>query len=200
MASGDDARRNFGQVVTLVVVAVIVLAAVVLLQRTLSTARAINDKAANIAETGRGINTATDSIIQLNDTDQLGKNILRTAEPLVGQLDTVIGLATNIDNKATSITNSALAINSSALAINADGDEINSTAHGIESELGQILNLAESIRGGVAQININVDTTIDLARAIKADTATIVGQAQEAGQNLACADAAIPLDANTGGC
>lgn len=179
------------QVVSVIVVLLVVVAAVFLLQRTLNNAREIDAQAANIAKEGKGINLSTDSIVQLDRTNTLGKSILATAQPLQGQLDEIIGLAGSIDNKATSINNSAVTINGTAKAINGTGSAINSSARGINGRLSEILDIAKSIQGGVTQINVNVDATIALARAILADTNTIVGQANKAAQNAACIDRSL---------
>lgn len=191
MSTHEDSRGDRWQAVTLVVVLVVVVAAVFLLQRTLSNAREINTKAASIAATGRGINLSTDAIIQLDRTDQFGQSILATAEPLEGQLNQIIGLAGSIDNKAGSINGSARAINASAKTINGSGASINASAVGINGRLGEILDIANSIKGGIVQINLNVMDTMGLADAIKSDTGTIVNQARVAAQNAACIDRAL---------
>ncbi|CAN5501498.1 hypothetical protein BH20ACT2_BH20ACT2_01330 [soil metagenome] len=190
MANSDEGS-NAWQTVTLVVVLLVIVAAVILLQRTLNTAQAINDKASNIAETGRGINIATDSIIQLDRTNSLGESILATAQPLEGQLNEVVALGASIDQKASSINSSAVAINRTAKAINSSGASINNSANGIEGETSRIIPIAESIERGVRQINLNVDDTTALARLIKDDTGALVGQAREVANNAACIDQAL---------
>ncbi len=147
-------RSERGQATgTLIVVVLVVGIAVVLLTRTALTALSIDDKAENIAKTGRGINAATDAILQLDKTNQLGESILQTSQPLVGQLDKIVGVARSIDGLASSITGHATAI---------DGD-----IQGIRGQTTAIQGIAQSINRGVEQINRNVDTTIDLARDIK---------------------------------
>src|SRR5438067_2164055 len=83
-------------VANLMTVAIVVVAfgtVVVLLQRTTSTANSIDHKAKRIAKTGQGINTATDSVIQLNRTNETAASILATAQPLQGKLDQIVQLA-----------------------------------------------------------------------------------------------------------
>jgi methyl-accepting chemotaxis protein len=140
----------------------------VLLQRTASTAEAINKKANTISQTGRGINDNTDSILQLTQTNKLGSSILNSAKPLQGQLAQVVDLANSINGLATSINGSAGQIDSTAKAIN-------STAGGINSTASAILTVANSIKAGVAHINTNLDATISVAQQIKGDTGAIVG-------------------------
>lgn len=190
----DD--RGQAYVAFLVIVLVVTCVAVWFLTRTLIQARAINDKASVIATTGRGINASTDAIIQLDQTNSLGKSINETAQPLVGQLNTVIGLAQAIDNKATTITASALTINGTAKTIGNSGSSINNSARGIERNTSAIVPISSSIKAGVAQINQNVMQTIGIAEAVRADVRTIlVDSAATAVRRAACIDNKTSLGA-----
>jgi uncharacterized protein YoxC len=173
-------RDERGQgAIMLVAVTLVLVVAVALLIRTTTLASEIDGKAETIAKTGRGINTATDAILQLAQTNQLGSSILETSKPLVPNLDKIIGVAKSIDGLATSITGTAV--------------EVNGTIKGINGTAAGILTTARSINDGVAQINRNVDTTINLARAVKADTAAIVGQANTAVVSGSCINSGLPL-------
>lgn len=167
-AANERGQATFSLLIVVAVVAV----AVVLLQRTAWHAERINDKAGVIAQTGGGINTATQAVLKLGTTNELAASILQTAEPLEGQLDEIVRLAQSIDGLATSINNSA--------------ETINGTARGINGTAGTILNTARSINDGVAQINVNLDDTLRLANAIKADTGNILTGARSADRNLDC--------------
>jgi len=167
-------ERGAGYIPLLVIVLIVTVVAVGLLTRTLVYARSINNKAANIAQTGRGINASTDAIIQLNMTNDLGRSINDTAQPLVPKLNVVVGLANSINNKATSITASALTINSTAKTIGNSGNSIHTSAVGIDPALANIVPIANSIKGGVATINQNVMTTIGIAEAVRADVGNIL--------------------------
>jgi methyl-accepting chemotaxis protein len=193
----DDAGAA---VLGLVVTVLVVLVAAGLLQRTSSLASSINDKAKDIALTGRGINESTDSIIQLNRTNELATSILNSAVPLQGKLSTIVNEANTINGSAASINGSAGSINGSAVSINGTAkgiggsatsiggaaSRINGTAGAINAEAGRILDVARSLDRGVAQININLDGTIPIANAIRSDTGGIVGQAVNAKVNAAC--------------
>ena len=72
---------------------------------------------------------------------------------------------------------------------------INGTARGINGAAGTILTTARSINDGVAQINANLDSTLVLAEAIKADTGNILTGARAADRSLDC----IENGALTGG-
>lgn len=193
----DDAGAA---ILGLVVTVLVVLVAAGLLQRTASTASSINDKAKDIALTGRGINESTDSIIQLNRTNELATSILNSAVPLQGKLAEIVNQANTINGAAGSINGSAGSINGSAVSINGTAkgiggsagsiggaaSRINSNTVAINREAAGILDVARSIDRGVAQININLDTTIPIARAVLSDTNGIVGQAVNAKVNAAC--------------
>jgi uncharacterized protein YoxC len=182
----DETGQSTSSALLLIVVLVVVVIAVVLLQRTASTAEAINKKAATIAQTGRGINDNTDSILQLTRTNQLGTSILNSAKPLQGQLAQVVDLANSINGLASSINGSAGTIDNTAKAINGSAGAINSTANGINSTASSILSVANSIKSGVAQINTNLDTTIGVAQQIKGDTGVINGGLTGALKHAGC--------------
>jgi len=171
---------------TLIIVIAVVVVAVILLQRTASLADHINDKAGNIARVGGGINSSTKAVLELGKTNELAGSILDTAKPLQGKLDTVIGLAKDIDGLASSINGSASAING--------------TAKGINGTASTILNTARSINSGVAQINKNLDTTLAVVAAIKSDTGGILGQANRANHLADCINSGAVVTSLPGGC
>lgn len=184
----------------------VVVAAAALLQRTASTASSINDKAKTIALTGRGINTSTDSIIQLNRTNELAASILHSAAPLQGKLAKIVSLAGSVDGLAGTINDSAKGINASALSINGSAVSINGTAArindiagGINTQAADILSVAQSINRGVAQINTDLDATIAIASSIRGDTRNLVTQAQRAKVKAACIDRGLMGSAGTNG-
>ncbi|MBA2439467.1 MAG: hypothetical protein H0V50_02200 [Thermoleophilaceae bacterium] len=137
----------------LVIVVAVVGIAAVLLAKTVQNAQSINKKAQNIATTGTGINTATDSVTQLTRTNQLATSILGSAEPLEGQLDGIVSTAKRINGLAGSINGTAGSINSSATTINGTATDINSSATDINSAAGSINNSAGSINSSAGAIN-----------------------------------------------
>ena len=164
-----------------VVVAVVIVAGLVsvsLLARTARAANRINHKAENIAKTGQGINTATDSVIQLNRTNETASSILNSAKPLEGKLAQVITLAQSVDGLAKSINGTAGTINATAGASN--------------SQAAAILDVAKRINNDVAQINTNLDGTISVANTIKGDTANILAEAKAAERYARCIDQRVP--------
>ncbi|MGH9150382.1 MAG: hypothetical protein ACRD0F_08590 [Acidimicrobiales bacterium] len=151
--------------------------AAALLTRTATLAESINSKAEIIAKTGRGINTATDAVLQLDRTNAFASSILATAQPLESKLNDIIRLAKSIDGLATTINGTA--------------GSINGTARGINGTAGNILGTAQSINRGVEQINRNLEDTLALAGKIKTDTGNILGNAREALSHAACIDQAL---------
>ncbi len=146
-------RDERGQgVAVLIVVLLVVLVTVGFLTRTLLLGLSINDKAEKIARTGRGINTATDAILQLDRTEGFGRTIHESTEPLEGKSNIIVGQAASIDNTASSINSSA--------------ESINSSVSGIGSAVASVQSLARLAEGDARNININVRTVIETANAI----------------------------------
>ncbi len=181
-STGERGQATFSLIIVIAVVAI----AVILLQRTAWHADAINEKADNIARVGGGINTSTRAVLELGRTNELAGSILDTAKPLQGQLDTIVGLARDIDGLASSINGTAGAINN--------------TANGINGTVGTILGTAQSIQRGVAQINRNLDTTLAVAAAIKTDTGNILNNANRANRLADCIDSGALSSTGGGRC
>lgn len=185
---GEAGQVNLVSVAVLAIVVVSLGGASILLARTLGAARSINAKADRIAKTGRGINIATDSVVQLNRTNDTAGSILNTAQPLEGKLDRIVGLAQSIDRLGASILGSARKINGTAVEINGTATKVGATARGINTVAAEILDVGRRIDRDVRLINENLDVTISIARSIKSDTGNIVVEARKAHQNAACID------------
>ena len=94
------------------------LIAAALLARTLAAAQSIDKKAQTIAGNAGNIDVATNSVIQLNRTNEVAASILQSAKPLQGLLNTTDATARDIDGLAKSINSTAGTINGSAGTIN----------------------------------------------------------------------------------
>ena len=216
VGAGQAGNAVVSNLVTIAIVAVSLVTLVTLLQRTTETANSIDAKAKRIARTGQGINTATDSVIQLNRTNETAASILTTAEPLQGQLDQIIKVAQSIDGHAGSILGTAKTINgtgatvngtagtinktaktinatagdihATALAIDGTAGKINGTAKDINAQAAAILDVAKRINADVSAINQSIDTTLGIVGAVKGDTGNILGQAQLADKLAKCID------------
>ncbi len=184
------------RVTNAVIVLVVLVAAGIAawqLARVTSAAQSISGKAANISQSGRGINIATDSVIQLDRTNRTAKSILRSAKPLQPKLDKVVGeagainnvagsinnSAGSINNTAGSINNSAGQINTTAGAINSTAGDINSSAGAINGTAGTILGTARNINGSAGAINGTAGTINGTARGIDSDAGVILREARQ---------------------
>jgi methyl-accepting chemotaxis protein len=216
VGAGQAGNAAVSNLVTIAIVAVSLVTLVTLLQRTTETANSIDAKAKRIARTGQGINTATDSVIQLNRTNETAASILTTADPLQGKLDQIVKVAQSIDGRAGSILGTAKTINgtgatvngtaatinktakdinttagaihTTALAIDGTAAKINGTAKDINSQAAAILDVAKRINNDVAAINQSIDTTLGIVEGVKSDTGNILVQAQTADHLAKCID------------
>jgi len=197
-ASGGSSRSSGAaggvqgvNVIILVLVAASVTIAAGLLAETVNTARAIDKKAKSIRDTGIGINTATDSIAQLQHTNRTASSILKTATPLNGVLTKIDNRAksinrdaTSIDSLASTILSTAGTINTSATTINGVAKDINGTASTINGTAKSIDSIAIGIRNVASTINRtagSINTTagpgagiLGIARIIDGNAATII--------------------------
>jgi methyl-accepting chemotaxis protein len=212
--SGGAGLFNVVSVVVLVFGVLVIGIAAALLARTLAAAQSIDKKAQVIANNGASINTSTDSVIQLNRTNEVAASILTSAKPLQGQLTTVDdiardidGLAKSINGTAGTINGSAATINGTALMINGSARDINNnagtingtaltinaTAIGINGQASDILDVARRIDSDAVKINQNISKTIGIASNIKTDTGNIVNQAIRAELTSRCIDSKVRL-------
>ena len=146
--------------------------------RTARAANRINHKAENIAKTGQGINTATDSVIQLNRTNETAASILASAQAAGGQAGQVVTLAQSVDGLAKSINGTAgrstapaprstgrpTAINGSAAKINKTAKTINRTAKAIAGHATSINGSATNINATAEDINTQAAAILDVAK------------------------------------
>jgi methyl-accepting chemotaxis protein len=181
-------QRGAATVNNAVVVAVVVVAGIVsvsLLARTAKAANRINHKAENIARTGQGINTATDSVIQLTRTNETAGSILASAQPLEGKLNQVITLAQSVDGLAKSINGTAGTINSTGGTINGTAGAINGTAGKINTTAKAIGGTAKSIAGSAGSINTSAGAINTTAKDINAQAAKILDVAKRVNDDVA---------------
>ena len=213
--SGGAGLFNVVSVVILIVGVVVIGIAAALLARTLAAAQSIDKKAQTISGNAGNIDVATNSVIQLNRTNELASSILQSAKPLQGLLNTteatardIDGLAKSINGTAGTINGSAGTINGTATTINGTARDINtnvgtingtaftinSTAKGIDNRAAAILDVAQRIDIDAANINEALSRTIGIARNIKIDTGNIVNQAINAELTARCIDAKVRLN------
>ncbi len=106
-ARGGAGLFNVISVVILVVGVLIIGITAALLARTLAAAQSIDKKAQAIAGNAGQVNVSTNSVVDLNRTNELSASILQSAKPLQGQLNTVDATARDIAGLAKSINETA---------------------------------------------------------------------------------------------
>lgn len=184
-------RRDEGGVAdvsNLVVIAVVLVAgvvSVVLLARTTSAANRINHKAERIAQTGRGINIATDSVIQLRRTNETAQSILASAKPVSPALAEIVAVAQGIDGLASSINGTAGSINGTGGKINGTAGEINGSAGKINKVAKDINGHASAVEGHATSINSSAGKINATARDINAQAAAILDVAKRINDDVA---------------
>ena len=116
--SGGAGLFNVVSVVILVVGVLVIGIAAALLARTLAAAQSIDKKAQTIAENASKINVSTNSVMELNRTNELASSILSSAKPLQGLLSTADATARDIAGLAKSINTTAGTIKDTAGTVN----------------------------------------------------------------------------------
>jgi methyl-accepting chemotaxis protein len=180
-------------VVILVVGVLAIGIAAALLARTLAAAQSIDKKAQTIAGNAGNINVATNSVVELNRTNEVAASILQSAKPLQGLLTTADATARDIDGLAKSINGTAGRINGSVGTINGTALTINSTARGIDNRASAILDVANRIDVDAANINDALSRTVVIAHNIRTDSGNILNQAIRAELTSRCIDAKVRI-------
>ncbi|MEY2513878.1 MAG: hypothetical protein QOJ89_1236 [bacterium] len=176
--------------IILILVAASVVIAAGLLAKTVNTARSIDGKAKSISATGGTINTSTDAIASLVQTNKIARSILKTASPLAGVVgkiearaksinsdaSSIDGLASTILSTAGTINTTATSIGGSATSINSVAGEINDTAGAIDSVAGGINSVASTINRSAKSINTTASGSggiLSIAKTIDGDANSI---------------------------
>lgn len=157
-------------VVVLVVVLSVVGVTTWQLIRTVDAASDIDAKAELIARNGRGINIATDAVVQLQRTNRIAHGILDATRPLDDELQAIVA-------RSRSINMTAGAINGTAARINGTAGEIDSTSGAIRQTSGAIGTTAQNITGRVGKIDTVAGEINATAGAIDETAGTIEGAA-----------------------
>ena len=167
------------------------LIAVVLLTQTVMTAGEINTKAANIAKTGRGINLATDSVIQLGRTNKTASSILDTTKPLEGKLGEINGLAGSLNELAASIKGTAGDIDGTAGKINSTAGDINVTAGKINATAGAIDGTAGKINATAGAVQSTAGKINATAKGINSEAVVILATLKQVDDDVAKVNASL---------
>ncbi len=177
-ARGD--RRLMGQAgivgLNLALTIAFALFAVIQLSRVTLAAKQIDDRVEKITtDVGPGSNVSQlDQTEKLNDVAQKAEDILKAAQPLSGQAQTILDTVKNIDATASNILSSAEEINGSV-------NSINSTASALLPVVNSIRGSGGKGGGGVEAINIRAAEAFPPVNGIQADLARVIAQAGPAG-------------------
>ncbi len=190
------------------VVLIIVLGATgitaLLLARTMRATDRINLKAKTIARTGQGINTATDSVVQLSRTNETAASILESTKPLAGDLAAMLEQAKSLDSLSGSLDASTDAINATvaqllgtangmsdtAGSINATTKKIAAASADVDSTTKKVGDTTNALNGTAKGINASLAGLLDTARKIDNDV-KLINQRLDTGLAL---DKALKVD------
>lgn len=188
--------------VSVVMVSIAALLMMALLYRTQMHAGAIQDKAALIAKSGRGINENTDALMQLDKTNQLTASVRDSLNPLNQDLRAIASLSgstasslESIRSSSSSIEGSAHSIDTSTGAIGRDVHSvadaipaINTTLQGINTNAASILAIGESLERGISLIGSDLSATADVANQILRDATGIRTRLHTTNHYASCID------------
>jgi len=166
-----------------VVVLVAVLAALgvvsLLLARTMRATDRINLKAKAIARTGQGINEATDSVIQLNRTNETAASILASTQPLAGDLSSMVDQAKALDDLSGSLDASTGSINATVAQLLATANGMSATAASINSTTKKIAASSADVDGTTKAVGATTGALNATAKAINASLAGLLDTARK---------------------
>jgi len=160
------------------VVLVIVLAATgvtaLLLARTMRATDRINLKAKTIARTGQGINEATDSVIQLNRTNETAASILASTQPLAGDLSAMVDQAKALDALSGSLDASTGAINATVAQLLGAANGMSATAADINATTKKIAASSADVDATTKTVGVTTGALNATAKGINASLAGLL--------------------------
>jgi hypothetical protein len=145
-----------------------------LLARTMRATDRINAKTKNIARTGQGINSSTDSVIQLSRTNELAASILASTQPLAGDLAAMVEQAKALDALSGSLDASTGAINSTVARLLATANGMSLTAGDINASTKKIAASSAEVAGTTQEVSTSTGTLNATAKTINAHLADLL--------------------------
>lgn len=124
-----------------------------LLARTMRATDRINAKTKTIARTGQGINSATDSVIQLSRTNELAGSILGSTQPLAGDLAAMVDQAKALDALSGSLDTNTAAINTTVAKLLATANGMSATAGDINTSTKKIAATSAEVAGTTNEVS-----------------------------------------------
>jgi len=155
-----------------------------LLARTMRATDGINAKTKNIARTGQGINSATDSVIQLSRTNELAASILGSTQPLAGDLAAMVGHAKALDALSGSLDASTGAINTTVARLLATANGMSATAGDINVSTKKIAASSAEVAGTTHEVAATTGTLNATAKTINAHLADLLATTKKLGADV----------------
>jgi uncharacterized protein YoxC len=155
-----------------------------LLARTMRATDRINAKTKNIARTGQGINSATDSVIQLSRTNELAASILGSTQPLAGDLTAMVEQAKALDGLSGSLDASTGAINATVAQLLATANGMNATAGGINASTAKLAASSAEIESSTREVAATTNTLNATAKGINAHLADLLDTTRKLGNDV----------------
>jgi uncharacterized protein YoxC len=155
-----------------------------LLARTMRATDRINLKAKNIARTGQGINTATDSVIQLSRTNELAGSILASTQPLAGDLSAMVEQAKALDGLSGSLDASTGAINGTVAQLLSTANGMSASANGINETTRKVAASSAEVDGTTKQVAATTNALNATAKGINASLGGLLDATRKIGDDV----------------
>jgi uncharacterized protein YoxC len=178
---GSQHLLNF--VVLLVVIGATTLTGV-LLARTMRATDRINAKTKTIARTGQGINTATDSVIQLSRTNELAASILASTQPLAGDLAAMVDQAKALDSLSGSLDTNTAAINATVARLLAPANGLCATALDINASTKKIAATSADVAATTNDVSKSTGVLNVTAKGIHAHLSELLDTTKKLGADV----------------
>lgn len=190
MAPGGDqwdATRCFNarSTAVLAVVVGVLTAVTALLALTLFTTQRIEAKTERIALTGRGINTATDSIVQLRRAHRSLAAILNSTAPIAAKVHRVANLVRSIQRTTLSLRGSATETETSVRRMRAAAARIDASADSLSGSTPRIQDSARNLDRALEAILASMIAVGTGTARIDAVAAGVAGVAARIDRDLA---------------
>jgi methyl-accepting chemotaxis protein len=180
-------RKGSQHVLNLVVLLAVIGATTltgVLLARTMRATDRINAKTKTIARTGQGINTATDSVIQLSRTNELAGSILASTQPLAGDLAAMVDQAKALDSLSGSLDTNTAAINATVAKLLATANRMSATAGDINASTKKIAATSAEVAGTTNEVSKSTGVLNATAKGIHAHLAELLETSRKLGHDV----------------
>jgi methyl-accepting chemotaxis protein len=155
-----------------------------LLARTMRATDRINAKAKNIARMGQGLNTATDSVIQLSRTNEFAASILASTQPLAGDLAAMVEQAKALDALSGSLDASTGAINGTVAQLLATANGMSASATDINATTKKIAASSAELAGTTREVATTTGALNATAKGINAHLAGFLDATRKIGADV----------------